>query len=198
MKSLQESLFDNDLINKSITLSPDVIYDTIFQRVYCDKYLNNYLLNHGWLMNMNRADISITKVFTVKSAPYKKVKVKMSFLFSKDGHPTLPSLTFTEMNDDFRYSVSNYRSTSRWIKKEFEEGVKIIDGIYNFDIDYFLCDSESIDQVCNIISLTFQALASKDIDQLIQKEIDKFEPEKQVPGIVLDQTIMKKIIKEIA
>ena len=196
MKSLQESLFDNDLINKSITLSPDVIYDTIFQRVYCDKYLNDYLLNHGWLMNVNGTDIDITKVFTVKSTPYKKVKVKMSFQFSKDNHPMLPILTFTEMNDDFRYSVSDYRATSRWIKKEFEGRVKIISGTCK--IDYFLCDSESIDQVCNIISLTFQALASTDIDQLIQKEIDKFEPEKQVPGIVLDQTIMKKVIKEIA
>lgn len=196
MKSLQESLFDKDLVSNSITLPPGVVYDTIFQRVYCDKYLNNYLLNHGWLMNMNRADISITKVFTAKSAPYKKVKVKMSFQLSKNNYPMLPILTFTEKNDDFRYSVSDYRATSRWIKKEFEGRVKIIDGAYK--IDYFLCDSESINQVCNIISLTFQVLASTNIDQLIQKEIDKFEPEKQVPGIVLDQTIMKKVIEEIA
>lgn len=196
MKSLQESLFDNDLINKSITLSPDVIYDTIFQRVYCDNYLTNYLLDQGWLINMNRAGIDITKVFTAKGAPGAKVKVKMLFQFSKDNYPMLPVLTFTELSSSYRYTNSSQEAISRWMEKEFEDRIKIIKGEYN--LKYFLCNSDSINQVYNIISLTFQVLASTDIDHLIQKEIDKFEPEKNVPGIVLDQTIMKKVIKEIA
>ena len=198
MKSLQESLFDKDLISNSITLQPGVIYDTIFQRVYCDKYLNNYLLNNGWSMVMNGDGIEISKEFKVKNFS-KSIRVESIFQFTKEKQIMIPLLTFTEVSLSsafHRFSNSSLGATSRWIEKEFEGRIKIIKGKYN--INYFLCNSESIDQVCNIISLTFQVLASTNIDQLIQKEIDKFEPEKQVPGIVLDQTIMKKVIKEIA
>ena len=66
-----------------------------------------------------------------------------------------------------------------------------------FDEQYFLFKESTAMKIVGFLKNLIKKLISTEFSKLIQKQIDQFEDkEKPVPGVVLDQSILKKLIKE--
>jgi len=194
MKSLQESLFDKDLAQQSISLEPNFIWeDLIFKEIYCA--LHNVCVNAGWLMDMNDDTLKVHKSF-----PYgpKQLQTKVQFIIYRgsDGYICAPKIRFVKQwaisRANFDISASDVRfSTKQCIVK----GFKFADG--RFDEKYFLFEGSTAMKIIEFLKNLIKKLISTEFSKLIQKQIDQFEDkEKPVPGVVLDQSILKKLIKE--
>lgn len=190
MKSLQESLFDKDLAQQSVPLEPNFIWeDLIFKEIYCA--LHNVCVNAGWLMDMNDDTLKVYKSF-----PYgpKQLQTKVQFIIYRgsDDYICAPKIRFVKQWANFDISASDVRfSTKQCIAK----GFKFAGG--RFDEKYFLFEESTAMKIVEFLKNLIKKLISTEFSKLIQKQIDQFgDKEKPVPGVVLDQSILKKLIKE--
>ena len=200
MKSLSESIFSKDLVSQSVPVDPEVFWDLVQTQIY--NKLHRECIDAGWIMNLNDDGLRIEKryesMFTNslgKSDLIDKVSVKLEFEKYYD-HVCVPVITVINEFGGWYISFSDMRSAKRWIEKVhpniiIDDDIKGGRGVFCFQFD-----SETVGDVIDLMKRIIKQTISPSIDRIIKKQVDQFSNRgKEIPGIVIDQAIMKKIIE---
>ena len=192
MKSLQESLFDRDLIKRPAELDSKAVWDILFKEIYCK--MKDDCVKKGWLMDMSDDTIFVYKTFSYAQG-LSKIPIKVTLAIYQETYDhklTVPLLRFMKQCDDWDISDSDKNMIMRLLSSkgfELEEG--------KFGEKYFHCDSHTIYDIVKLFNNMIKSLISPKYTKLIQDQIDKFgSRNKFVPGVVVDQSIIKPLIKE--
>ena len=198
MKSLQESLFDKDLMGKSSIVPVGAVWDMVFKEVYCP--LHTKCVNAGWLLDLNNDGLKVYKTFNGTDDPEKKVLVRLQFDNGLSGYPCCPQLVFNHQYGAWDTNFSDGNGTRRWVTKRDLKHFNFTKGQFEdskyFDL-HFECTTETVGPIVKLMKGMIEQIISKKYTNLIQEQFDKhIARNKHVPGIIIDQVIMKPLIKD--
>jgi hypothetical protein len=201
MKSLYESLFDKDLMGKSSPVEPEVFWDMIFKDAYCK--LRNKCIDRGWLMDLNNDGLKVYKAFYGTEKLDLKVIVKLQFNNGLCGYPQCPQLVFNHQYGAWDLNFSDGNAVRRWLTKKDPKHFNFVEGYsdkrfdrQSFDL-HFECTTDTVRSIIKLMKSMIDNITSEKYVNLIQSEFDKFiNINKHVPGVAIDQAIMKKLIKD--
>ena len=199
MKSLKESLFDDDLVTKSFPIDRNTLVSL------CEKVLQSYSKHMLWNKNSSGSRwelhndgmmVWIKKGFQVNSNWAVYIKVRVLIPLKKEGFISVPyiELCLYPLSGGFSNSLSDGSVAARWIAKKYGDKVNL-----NPHTCLFTCDSNNVDTTIDIVMRILNFFTTQKGEDMIQKEIDMFykNNEKNIPGIVLDQVFMKKAINSL-
>ena len=189
-------MFDVDLVDKSVPIPVDVVWDRIQEDVFDEIYFE--MIHDGWLINQNNEELKIFKLFKCKVDGEDLVTRVNLHVFKNEitGYPEVPYVLFESYFAHWDTNNSEPRATAREMKRVLGDKFQLMDGYYQFPC--FSCTSDNLDNTINIIREFFRVFSKKDISNIIQKQINTYTPKNHVvPGIIIDQAIMKKVIAKL-
>ena len=196
MKSLQESLFDQDLVKKSIKINFETLRDMLFD--FLDKRLSE-LEKNGLSVWKGRQSIYIRKHSQDKNT-------ENYFLFELDFGVTnfynedqtlvpgfnIPILKMVHPpTSAWRLSSSEVNGTMRKIYKKIPELKQYVFG-YGSVIK---ATEESISMIFKLYEGMIKWFGSKKFDNELNKYIQKYESKQEIPGFMMD-LLMKQLIEK--
>ena len=210
MKSLKESLFDGDLVTKSIPIDRDglisLFRDAIGKHSNMKNWRDKNVEWNGWdeknkwkvfttiLTGAVPSLLWINKHFDINPewiTDNNTVGVRITTGISADGFVTSPYITFTQTSDGLDPCNSDSAVSARWISRKIN-GVKIDRG------DRLSYDSDTAGELVDMIVNIFDFFTSNEGEKLIRKEIDAYYKNgRPIPPLVLDQVLMKKAINSL-
>lgn len=195
MKSLQESLFDRDIMNKSVPVEADVVWDLISKNI--EPTLEKLPKQNGWKLDVYTLGLKIYKIFHITKDPKIDVFVEVGFEKGNNFYPCIPSIFIKyDKSGMWVRAYSNNDFTKRELKRKFGNSINIV--TLDWSDHEFECNTGNIDTVLGIMKSTFDFVVSKEFNNIVQGEIDKFaENEKTIPGVVVDNQLMKPLIKQL-
>ena len=193
-------MFDKDLMDKEATVPTEAFWDMVFEKVYCP--LHAKCINAGWLLDLNNDGLKVYKIFYCSNPDFNdfKINIRLQFDTGLSGYPNVPQIIFAHQFGDWNVNFSDGNATRRWLNKKDPKHFNFIKGEFNdakyFDM-HFNCTTDTTEYILKLMKSMIEKIISKQYNDLIQKDIDTYVlRNKQVPGIIIDQSIMKKLIKE--
>lgn len=202
MKSLQESLFDQDLIKKGVKITFDNLWNILSNTIRKND-IENPLLKKGWKVWPGKQAWFLRKSYPSPSGTDCDIEFEFGITKSIEDHD-VPSFNVPVlkvlMKQDSQYrmlwkpSRTAVETTSRQIRKKL--GNALPDSRYTSIIDI---DDNSLPAVLKLYEDMFKFIASDQFDKLIKHYILIYDHETKIPcipGLVLD-TIMKNVITKV-
>lgn len=199
MKSLQESLFDKDLVEKEVPIDFDTLLKLFFDFGKKHKKLFDKIGAVCWV---EKQSICIARGFSSPDGEGKigfelYLEVTNVYKNFEDEFKLVPGfqaprLIVRGVDSDWKQSNADYYTTLRNMRKkhifiEDDERVRNISSLIAYAHDY--------KEVFSIYDKMIEYFCSDEFGKLCEKYINMFESKKCIPGLMVDK-MMKEIISK--
>lgn len=218
MKSLQESLFDlniqiteslfdNDLVEKGVSIDFETLRDMLFNFGRKRTRLFNKCgvdYREGIQSIYIKKSFSDTDDYEVDDAVYFELEfcVTNVYIDTKDGEKLTPAFnvpqlkvapTYNNLNK-WKSSKSDYAATVRAIDKKYDFR-KEDTGIVTHTTTLKVTNNDNVRDIFNMLDGMVKYFCSDDFDKVVEDYIKKFKHQHEIPGLIMD-ILMKKLINK--
>ena len=191
MKSLQESLFDKDLVEKGVSVDFETLCDMLFD--FLDKQ-KSVIKNSSLSVWKGRQSIYI-RYYIHRHSIYFELDFGVTNFYNEDRKlvPGFNIPQFKLINEDlrWRHSGSDVNATIRQIIKKIPDLKQYIFG-YGSVIK---ATEESIPMIFKLYEGMITHFCTLKFEKNIGKYVDRYEASKEIPGLIMD-LLMKNLIEE--
>jgi len=210
MKSLQESLFDQDLIEKGVPIDFETLRNMLFRfgRRHANYFDKNEVIYHEGKMSIFikkfleendsacfELEFGVTDVYlgAERDETAKRFhgidKVTSFSVPILRFHDRWGSITFASQDlSAWKSSKSDINATIRQLRKKID-----VEELGQYHYVTIAATEESVVKVFDLYDKMIQRFCSKDFDKKLKKYVDNFKSKQEIPGLIMD-ILMKELI----
>lgn len=190
MKSLQESLFDGDLVEKGVSVDFETLRDMLFS---FGRKKAKFFDKTGVVYHEGRQAIFIKKFLGENDGICFELEFGVTNMYPKGTAFNVPVMVVHDrwMGDMGRNSWKSSRTDVNATKRKIDSTIKL----ENNDklTSTIEATDNNIGKVFDLYNSIIEKFCSTEFEKELKKYIDQYSEKKAIPGLILD-ILMKKLI----